>query len=488
MVKLKLDDYQIPHANRIENILKKHIGCLDTSTPGLGKTIVFIHLAKKLGYRPFIVCPKSVVIKWEKELNKYNVEYTEIITYNKLAGKEKIGCKHPWLVQINKCYTITEKFKNVLKKKCFLVFDEIQMIKKESSARSQASYSLARSVVGTVSRTIALSNTPIDQKIFAPAILRTLGIIRAEKMYKYDRSRDMYTVKGCGIAQLMGYCRRIDSEMTDLIKIKYPIQNKTNLKELPYILYTKIIKKVLISSMVKKGKSKITMYKDFFHLSDENVLMLEEGYRMIRGRNKTGNNKVFGNLTGAQLLIETAKLPKMISVVTKKLDEEPSKKYILFVIRKITMNTLKVTFDSYGAVIINSDISSKQKEINKIKFQNDDSIRVLISSTKSCGTGIDLDDKVGNRPRVEYIMPDYRYIDDYQGAYRVCRQTTKSKSEAHFMYCGNSKLYPQEKVLINQETKSIVHENSVNNKNDIYSKENFVIWYEDKNDMILLNK
>lgn len=479
MVDVELVKYQIPHAENMENILKKHIGCLDTSTPGLGKTIVFIYLAKKLEYKPFVVCPKAMVGKWKNELAKYGVEYTEVITYGKLAGKN--GCKHSWLIRDDEDeYTVTDKFIDVLNNKCFLLFDEIQYAKKESSARSKASYALTGAVAGTSSRIISLSNTPIDKLLFSPSITRMLGIVRSKKMYDYNRSNDMYTVRGCGIAQLMGYARRIDPELTDFIKIKYPIQDKANLVVLPCVIYTKVIKKHMCSSMKKKGDSNIVMYKDFFHLSDEDLSILEKGYSMIRGKKK--DNKIFGNLTKAQLMIETAKLPKMISIVKGKLDKEKTKKYILFVIRKKTMNTLKVVFDKYGAIIVNSDVTAKQKEKNILKFQNDDSIRVFISSTKSCGTGIDLDDTVGNRPREVYIMPDYRYIDDYQGAYRIDRQTTKSKCEAHFVYCGNSKLYQQEKVLVNQETKSIVHENFVNSKSDMYSKDDFIIWYENKND------
>jgi len=92
---------------------------------------------------------------------------------------------------------------------------------------------------------------------------------------------------------------------------------------------------------------------------------------------------------------------------------------------------------------------TKDKDRQKIisGFQeNNDKYRVIVSNPKVGGIGIGLDDKVGNRPRMMYILPSYHFTDEYQATGRIHREGTKSKAIIRFIY---SKDFPYETGILN---------------------------------------
>ena len=48
--------------------LKQGRHTLDTSEVGTGKTVVAAYLAKQLGMRVAIICPKAVITMWDREM------------------------------------------------------------------------------------------------------------------------------------------------------------------------------------------------------------------------------------------------------------------------------------------------------------------------------------------------------------------------------------------------------------------------------------
>ena len=71
--------------------LAKHrldLNSLDTSHVGTGKTVVAAHLAKVLKRPVAVLCPKSVIPSWERELKETGIEPLFVLNYEKIrTGK-----------------------------------------------------------------------------------------------------------------------------------------------------------------------------------------------------------------------------------------------------------------------------------------------------------------------------------------------------------------------------------------------------------------
>ena len=67
---------------------KLGLNSLDTSHVGTGKTVVAAHLAKVLKRPVAVLCPKSVIPSWERELKETGIEPLFVLNYEKiLTGK-----------------------------------------------------------------------------------------------------------------------------------------------------------------------------------------------------------------------------------------------------------------------------------------------------------------------------------------------------------------------------------------------------------------
>src|SRR3989304_2534174 len=82
---IELYQYQLNHVLALKNILAKTYFAFDLSMLGTGKTFTssYIYNDSQMNFKHFIIiCPVSVVSKWQFMINHYDVQITKIITYN----------------------------------------------------------------------------------------------------------------------------------------------------------------------------------------------------------------------------------------------------------------------------------------------------------------------------------------------------------------------------------------------------------------------
>lgn len=77
----QLLDYQKTHVESIINSLVIYNRCVDASDTGTGKTFTSIGACKIIGWKPFIICPKSVITPWINVLKFFKCDFYGITNY-----------------------------------------------------------------------------------------------------------------------------------------------------------------------------------------------------------------------------------------------------------------------------------------------------------------------------------------------------------------------------------------------------------------------
>ena len=84
----KLKPYQIKGHDELCNILSKGSTALELSGTGMGKTYIALAVAKTLGLKIAVVCPKIVVPMWKEVAKLAEVEVLFVLNYEKIRGKK----------------------------------------------------------------------------------------------------------------------------------------------------------------------------------------------------------------------------------------------------------------------------------------------------------------------------------------------------------------------------------------------------------------
>lgn len=470
-MEVQLSSDQQRHADYLLDKIQNNVAIGDTSPCGAGKTFIVMYLAQQLDYPLLVFCPNSVRYKWEELTKEYQIEVLDVVNYDKLSGKKSRN-NLPWIEEEDGKVLPSPKFLQEIQEGALVVFDEVHFLKNPEAKRTQAAFALTRAIPGTPSRCTVLSNTPFVEVSFALSLLRLMGIIRIQhnlKLSQIHRDRKM-------LSQLIGYCGGINQALTDQLRSQYPPQSNSNTKSLVYHLYTKVVKAELVSSA--QFSAPIRIYNRFYQFPPEDRDRMERGYSMIKGK-KDQLISDFGSLSRGITLIEEGKLPTLTRVILARLKETTQTKIIVFLQRVASMIDLKESLKEYSAEIVNGETpTERRKELISLFQTSNTDLRVLITSTRVSGTGLDLDDQEGSFPREVYLLPSYSYIDDYQGVRRVSRLTTKSIPVVNYLYCRNGDKYENEKVLLNQLRKSSIHQEVVNNEKDMMSAFKHIDWYE----------
>lgn len=162
--------------------------------------------------------------------------------------------------------------------------------------------------------------------------------------------------------------------------------------------------------------------------------------------------KTFALITKGLLISELTYVSYIVNIISNIIQKNI--KIIIGVHYKETVNRFKLMFKELGFdhLIIDGSIRDKQTVIDN--FQNN-KIKLLITNISCINTGVDLDDKVGDNPRVVFIIPDFKFSATIQFMYRFKR--LNSKSEPHIFILNNHMKIVNillKKNQINQEIKT----------------------------------
>ena len=456
------------------------------------------HITQILQFlRGLIICPSSMTGKWKELIHEYGLVGIEVYSFNELSGQmgktQRVGHlirrADVMTPQGNVVtYRLTAQMRQYIREGLFLIIDEIQNIKNDSSAQTRACKELVCGIKGTgpgltKSRALLISGSPIDKPVQTVQFFKTVGIMTHQELTQFDIGAFQRTrVPGVevgpigniptGLQEIRTYCENLSPRIAAAVQIQ--TKYKSPVEEC-YQYFLQVIKPCLSRSMVVVGNNfRVHKFNGMYNLivpipstkavirknpkisakslleADANpcAKLLDQGISRLQKcmQSKGGDEEhmtstqMFAAMQKALLMIETAKIPIMVKMCREKLTEIPLCKVVLACNYTQTItDVVRELKDEFNPLVLNGSVPSKKRQDVLRPFQEPNTERrLLIGNVHVLSSGIDLDDKDGAYPRVCFVSPNYSTIDLYQISYRFLRALdTKSDSEMYMIYVKN---------------------------------------------------
>jgi superfamily II DNA or RNA helicase len=368
---------------------------------GVGKTFCALGIARELGKRIAVVCPKPITTDWHRAAKMMGVEVFEICGWEwAKTGKSQLG---RWTDEHKKT------FRFMLPPDVLLVFDEVHRGKGEAT---QNAFLVRDSVIQNIPA-IALSATIADDPTKLWAIGQFLGLHQGGKDYFRFLSQHGCRKTRFGMQFTGGH-----SVLKKLHSRIYPEKgNRLRHSDLGDAFPETLIKAKAFD--MDNAKKIAGEYDDLCNRIEE--LRMQENF----------SANVLAEQTRARQRIEMLKAPA-VAAMARDLIEEGNSVFIAVnytETREWLMEELKTDCAIYGG---QNDIDRRGKIDS---FQNDKS-RVIIGIIQACREGLNLHDLNGNHARVALIMPCPSIFDTRQVLGRVHRAGGKSKSIQFLVYAA----------------------------------------------------
>ena len=394
--------------------LAKHrldLNSLDTSHVGTGKTVVAAHLAKVLKRPVAVLCPKSVIPSWERELKETGIEPLFVLNYEKIrTGKTE------WMSKRGKKIMTWHLPEDTL-----VLVDEVHKCKGPYTQNSQLLVSLVTQGYSIHAMSATAAEDPTEMR----PIGFVLGLHNLNKASDGLKSWFSWMMQyGCTQNQWNAWELRRKTKLSDLNKIMY---NK-NVKRLTVDDFPDSFKenRVFIEPIAFGSAAKIAKaYSDFGVTPDIITNLLENG---------TVEDSDWGlvNLLRARQLAESLKAKDMADMAKDYVEQGHS--VVLFV--NFT-DTVDVLCELLGCPCIQGGqkVDDRQQIIDA--FQRDEE-HILVINTAAGGTGISLHDTNGNRQRISLISPTFNVKDHLQALGRIHRNGAKSDAIQKVLVASDS--------------------------------------------------
>ena len=427
----KLLEYQKQHVETIINSLVIYNRALDASDTGTGKTFTSICACKIIGWKPFIICPKSVISSWIKVLKFFKCDYYGITNYellqnctyyNEQGEKRKMDFltrqivekkqNNPGTLEIDSDADsntgidpddIKYEYKwnqDYISDNILFIFDEAHRCKNSKTNNGQIIHNLA--IIKNI-KILILSATVVDKPKYFILTGFILGLYDNIKKGRVWIKKLPYQSN-----PMEGVHKKIYPEYASRMKIS---NTKNNFPEC----------KIIAESRPMDNVVEIQAAWDEIKKATEELKANEIGSsplaRIIYGRQR----------------IELLKIPEFIKLTQQEINLGNS--VVLFVNFTDTLLALSDKLNTKCLIYGEQKIDDRDKNIDD--FQNDRE-RICITNIKAGGCGISLNDTNGLYPRVAIISPTWSAQDLIQVFGRIYRAKTKTKVLQRIIFCKDT--------------------------------------------------
>ena len=399
---MKLYDWQLPHADKLEQVLRSGGVAIDGSDTGVGKMVIGSEIARRGGGAVFVVCPKAIVTQWKRTLAEFGVTPVGVVNYEKLKmGNTPFG---KWNRQ---------SWEWTLPAGTLIIWDEARRCKATNSKNAKMLRDSLGHPLMLLSATLAES--PMDLR----AVLHVTGLSKWSGFFGY------LLRNGCRKARFGGF------EMI-------PHKKEEILHALHEELFQKRGSRIRIADLGDKFPE-TQISAEAIDLGDPEAIQkiydeMEEELDNLSdaASNDKGENPLTIQLRARQKT-ELLKVPGVAALAQNFIEEGNS--VVIFTNFKASLEALCDKLGTKDAIYGGQSAPERQGAIDR--FQRDEA-RVLIVNIQAGGEGISLHDINGRFPRVALLFPTFSASDLRQALGRVRRSGGKSKSIQRILFAAGT--------------------------------------------------
>jgi superfamily II DNA or RNA helicase len=410
-----LYDWQQAHAANLARSLDKYKISIDKSGTGAGKTPINLSVFKKLGLKPFVICPKPVIPGWFRNAEMVVIDLLGVVNYESAKlGKQTI--KKPYkrkkgykLANIKSEYITVSANPNPKNKwdtkyiytfnfpeNAVLVFDEVHRCKNIDTQNTQLLLQAAQQGIRIAGLSATLASSPL--KMFAVGTALKLfdtehywGFWNWVKMYGCSKEIVKYNRNGEPV-----YAWQYDRDPIHMQNINIQIGDRMS--------------GIDLGALIKMGKFPTSQIIAEAYNLNGNTSKLDSIYNQLidlaaeyEKEADYFDQQEDAHLSKRQKLhqqVELLKVPAIVDLVKDAILEEKS--VAIFVNFTETLHQLghilKTRCFIYGRN------SGQINEMNRLAFENNES-PIIICNIAAAREGIDLHDKYDKRERLSIIIP-----------------------------------------------------------------------------------
>jgi superfamily II DNA or RNA helicase len=398
---------QATHVAILLDALRRQRSALDTSDMGTGKTVMASQLAQQFQAPSVgVVCPKSVILNWQRELKDAGVEPAFIMNYEKLrrggiAGVlQKVGKKlYRWQMPPGS----------------LVIIDEVHKCKGDTTFNAQLLISLRQQGY----RVLMLSGTAAKD----PGEMRALGFVLGLHDLNGGIGAQVSWMQwmkklGCEFDGF-GRCEASDEVLKTLHTEIYHTRrcaHRVSKQDMPEAFRENHVERVPVAVSQKVMNAYAGVTRE----------MVDSIIEETHGKMETDKESVLVKILRARQIAEASKIEVWEEMTRDLIDE--GKSVVIFVEFVETLKALKALFPYAGAIFGTVNGVSQTSEARQAvvdSFTNDDT-RLVISTIAAGGESINLHDQTGKHPRVTLISPPFSMINYEQCLGRTPRAGAKS--------------------------------------------------------------
>ena len=334
---------------------------------GLGKTTATIIAALETGAKKIlIICPASLKINWQREIENYSDRSVYIAEGKKFSTESDFVIVNYDILK--NFHDMKDKGKSLLNQSDFelVILDEAHMISNPQAQRTK----IINHYVKNIKRVWLLTGTPMTSRPMN--YYNLLNIIESPVAQNWMA----YAIRYCQGYQFMAGKRKVwnvtGASNLEELRDRTSKQILRRLKEDVLDLPDKIISPVYLRLKSKEYEELMGEYYDWFdNKKDESSSLTVQFSKLMKVRKVIANEKTNQTIEFAENIIEQGK------------------KVIIFT--NFT-DTLQTIYNHFGkqAVYLDGSCSKPHRQNAVDEFQENDKIKVFVGNLKAAGVGLTL--------------------------------------------------------------------------------------------------
>jgi len=334
---------------------------------GLGKTTCTIIAALETGAKKIlIICPASLKINWQREIENYSDRPVYISEGKKFSTESDFVIVNYDILK--NFHNTTDKNKSLLDQSNFdlVILDEAHMISNPQAQRTK----IINNFVKNIKRVWLLTGTPMTSRPMN--YYNLLNIIESPVAQNWMA----YAIRYCQGYQFMAGRRKVwnvtGASNLEELRDRTSKQILRRLKEDVLDLPDKIISPVYLRLKSKEYEELMGEYYDWFdNKKDESSSLTVQFSKLMKVRKVISNEKTKQTIEFAENIIEQGK------------------KVIIFTNFTDTLQTIYQHFGKQ-AVYLDGSCSKPHRQHAVDEFQDNEKIRVFVGNLKAAGVGLTL--------------------------------------------------------------------------------------------------